>query len=145
MRQSYSESGSEELLVKNYTVKMQKDRATVLFVDDDPDHLLLYSLLMERGGYKTVLASSAQEGLKILHETPVDVVISDVRMPGVSGRDFVKFLRKSPSYRNIPVIMLTASNEKVEDDVLKPTGPDLICNKDQAQQMLLPQIKFLLS
>jgi CheY-like chemotaxis protein len=121
-----------------------KSKPQVLFVDDDPDHLLMYSLLMEKTGYTTILANNATEAMSVLEEKEIDLVVSDYRMPGVNGLELVSFIRKNGSNPTVPVIMLTASPEKIEDKFLDDYGPDLICNKDQASKMLGKQIGFLL-
>lgn len=128
----------------DFKVKTLKTKPTVLFVDDDPDHLLLYSLIMENSGFRTVLAKSASEALSLMEKEHFDALISDVRMPGVSGIELVSFIRRNSTQAEIPIIMLTASLENIENNFNENYGPDLICNKDQAKKMLIKQIKFLL-
>ncbi|MEK7317211.1 MAG: response regulator [Candidatus Eisenbacteria bacterium] len=68
-------------------------KATVLFVDDEP--LLLEAMrdALRRHPYEVVTAGSAREGLEILSKRPVDVVVSDERMPGTSGSEFLSQVR----------------------------------------------------
>jgi len=64
-------------------------KPSVLYVDDDPGNLTCFKYLY-RSDYEIHLAQSAEEGLKILHQHPVDLVISDQRMPGMNGIEFLK-------------------------------------------------------
>lgn len=83
-------------------------RWTILLVDDEPDILLSIKLLVERSkkGVKVVTASSGAEGLEILADTHVDLLISDFKMPGMDG---IEFLAKSRElWPGLPRIMFTA-------------------------------------
>lgn len=66
----------------------------VLFVDDDPDVLRGLKAALRKEPYDIVTASSAQAGLDVLSRRRVDVVISDERMPGMSGSEFLSKVRQ---------------------------------------------------
>lgn len=65
----------------------------LLCVDDEPGVLSALRRLLRRAGYQVRLAESAAEGLQILARKPVDLVISDMRMPGMDGAAFLKEVR----------------------------------------------------
>lgn len=78
----------------------------LLIVDDDRD--LLSSLCVVFSGYYNVVkAESAEEAQKVVAETPVDVILLDVMLPGMTGVEFLEKLRKTES--NLPVVMLSAA------------------------------------
>ncbi|MBN2449078.1 MAG: sigma-54-dependent Fis family transcriptional regulator [Lentisphaeria bacterium] len=80
--------------------------ASILVVDDDPGQRRLLAGFLEQQGYTVHAAASGAEALAILEGTPVDLVVSDVRMPGMSG---IEFLRRARTLRAVvPVIMVTA-------------------------------------
>jgi len=64
----------------------------LLYVDDEPDNLRVFELTFRRE-FSILTASSAEEGLRILNENPVAVVLSDQRMPGVTGTEFLARVR----------------------------------------------------
>jgi two-component system NtrC family sensor kinase len=64
----------------------------LLYVDDEPDNLRIFELTFRRE-FSILTATSAEEGLRILNENPVAVVLSDQRMPGVSGTEFLTRVR----------------------------------------------------
>jgi len=83
----------------------QKKEHTVLFVDDEQALLDSVRNTLRKEPYEIVTACSASEGLRTLHERRIDVVVSDERMPGVTGTDFLAFVRQR--YRDTVRIMLT--------------------------------------
>lgn len=64
-------------------------QSTVLFVDDEPQVTSGFQRALRREPYTIVTASSGQAGLAVLASRPVDVVVSDERMPGMKGSDFL--------------------------------------------------------
>lgn len=63
---------------------------TVLFVDDEPDILKSLRRLARRMGYKAVIANGGKEGLDVLAEKEVDIIVSDMRMPKMTGAEFLE-------------------------------------------------------
>lgn len=63
---------------------------TLLLVDDEEHILASLKRMLRRDGYTVVTAPSGQEGLTVLATTPVDVIVSDQRMPGMSGVEFLR-------------------------------------------------------
>ncbi len=77
----------------------------LLIVDDEERFLTTTTKLMEKRGINTKNASSGSEALRIIDESPVDVVILDVKMPGMDGVETLKRIKRN--YPLIEVIMLT--------------------------------------
>jgi DNA-binding response OmpR family regulator len=89
----------------------------ILFADDDPDNRdLVARLLRGRGGHDVTTVSDGESALAALARDPFDLVLLDVRMPGLSGFDVLNRIRKHPDWRAIPVVMISALGE--EDDIL---------------------------
>jgi DNA-binding NtrC family response regulator len=79
--------------------------ATVLHVDDEPSVGLIVQDTLERAGHRPIGASSVPEALLILAQEEVDLIISDYRMPGLTGLEFLSLLAREG--HDIPLIMLT--------------------------------------
>jgi DNA-binding NtrC family response regulator len=79
---------------------------TVLVVDDDPSICDVLTARLESRGYDVVVAGDGVEALEKLSAGPVDLVISDVRMPGLGGRELLAEIRGA--WPDVPVILLTA-------------------------------------
>ena len=80
----------------------------VLIVDDTKDILLVVSRRLESWGYEPFTAESGEEGLRIADEHLPDLVLLDIMMPKMKGRDVCARLKSNPRTQHIPVIFLTA-------------------------------------
>lgn len=79
---------------------------TILIVDDEKNYLLVLKELLGEEGYEVTTAQSASEALGIFQETELDLVITDMKMPGMSGMALLSLLREKDPH--LPVIMMTA-------------------------------------
>lgn len=85
---------------------MSGNNARLLLVDDDPSLLRLMTLRLEGEGYQVVSADCAETALTLLAKQPVDVVLSDLRMPGLDGMAlFDEIAKRNPG---LPVVLMTA-------------------------------------
>ena len=84
---------------------MIKIPTKVLLVDDEEDFAEMLSLRLKELGEKVVIAYSGQEGLDTLAKTGIDVVILDIKMPGMDGIETLREIKKQ--YPIIEVILLT--------------------------------------
>jgi two-component system NtrC family response regulator len=82
---------------------------TILVVDDEPNYLIVLSELLRDEGYEVFTADSGISGLKIARETDLDMVISDMKMPGMDGIELLAKLKESNQH--LPVILITAYAE----------------------------------
>ncbi len=73
---------------------MEQASQTLLLVDDEAFILTALKRMLRRDGYTILTASGGQEGLELLAKTPVDVIVSDQRMPGMTGVEFLREARK---------------------------------------------------
>ena len=84
----------------------------ILVVDDDADLLGLVELILKNEGYLVDLAASAEECAQKLNQHLPDVLILDIMMPKINGVQIVKKLKSFPKMAAIPIIFLTALEEK---------------------------------
>src|SRR3954468_11940184 len=82
---------------------------TVLVVDDEPGVRVALTQVLHRLGYTVVVAESGEEALQLLQDNPVEVIISDQHMPGLSGIDLLKLVRVR--HPRVVRIMLTADKD----------------------------------
>ena len=80
--------------------------ATILVVEDEPKMLRLLEMNLAEEGYKVRAAADAEAGLKLFREHRVDVVVTDLKLPGMSGLEFLETVKRADS--RIPVIVMTA-------------------------------------
>jgi len=87
---------------------------TILVVDDEPDILFFIKKLLEGNGHSVCTALSGQEGMDILSRSPVDILITDIRMPGMDGIELIK--RAVQCQPGITSIVLTG-HEDIETTI----------------------------
>ncbi len=79
---------------------------TILIVDDERNYLLVLEALLSEEGYQVITAEGARRGLECIEENELDVVITDMKMPGMDGMEFME--RIGLRQPDLPVIMMTA-------------------------------------
>jgi len=80
--------------------------ATILIVEDEPKMLRLLELNLSEEGYAVQTAGDAETGLKLLRQDRIDLVITDLRLPGMNGLEFLQAVKRTDA--RIPVIVMTA-------------------------------------
>lgn len=122
---------------------MYAERPHILVIDDDARIRTLVSRYLWKQEFVALSAASAEEGLSILQDFDVDLIVCDVMMPGKSGFDFTEILRAG-DHRTIPLILLTALGE-VENRIEGfEKGADDYLPKPFDPQELVLRIKALL-
>lgn len=107
----------------------------ILLIDDDEDQLLLFQTLLRQTEATVLTARSAKEGFEMLGEVRPDLVICDVLMPNVSGRDFMRQLRSNALTKHLPVIAFSTLPRDVESEILS-CGADSFCSKTEARKLI---------
>lgn len=90
--------------------------AKILIVDDQKSVLLTLEALLTKDGHSVVQSSNAWEAMRALAQGQIDLVISDVIMPGGDGYSLTRTIRKQPSLSKMPIILLTGKREKNDID-----------------------------
>ena len=80
----------------------------VLIVEDNPRNLKLVRDLLEHSGYRTLEATTAEDGLALVRARRPDLVLMDVQLPGMDGVQALARLRADPATNGIPVVAVTA-------------------------------------
>ncbi|RZJ27121.1 MAG: response regulator [Haliea sp.] len=86
--------------------------ATILIVDDEPANCRLLEALLHPEGYLTVCASNGAQALLVVAQQPPDLILLDVMMPELDGYQVAALLKADPVSSNIPIIMVTALNDR---------------------------------
>jgi len=104
----------------------------ILCVDDEPNALVLRKLVLQKAGYEVITASSGKQALEMAESRPIDLLLSDQLMPGMTGTQLAKQIRViAPKTR---IVLISGVNEMPPDasvaDVFlsKVEGPDALCN-----------------
>ena len=111
----------------------EPSRKRILIVDDNQDILQVISWRIQSWGYEALIAGSGEEGLRIAEDKLPDLILLDIMMPNMKGRDVCAHLKTHPKTQHIPVIFLTALSLAdhvkagmdlgADDYILKPFQP----------------------
>lgn len=121
---------------------MGESQLTLLLVDDDPMIVDSLGPLLERSGFHVLLASNGEEALNKVQSHHPDVIVMDVLMPRMNGRETLRRMRKSNIW--IPTILLTQVGEASERAVALEEGADDYLNKPFHSEELLARIHAVL-
>jgi len=97
-------------------------RAHVLLVEDEPTIVTMYELKLSLEGHQVSVATNGPDGLERARHTLPDVVLLDLRLPGMDGFDVLSELRSDESTSRIPVIILTNWGEEEQKRRAKRLG-----------------------
>jgi CheY-like chemotaxis protein len=98
----------------------------VLVAEDNSINQLLIRRLLEKRGHRVSMASDGLEALRVLAETPVDLVFMDVQMPNMGGIEAVQAIREREQHEgtHIPIVALTANAMKGDEEKYLSSGMD---------------------
>lgn len=116
----------------------------LLVVDDDPSLLLAVSETLRAEGYEVVTARRASEAMVQVAESLPDLIISDIRMPGMDGYALARNLRSNPRTRLIPIVFLTAKDDLADRITGFRTGVDAYVTKPFDSEELIAIVKNIL-
>ncbi len=81
---------------------------TILLAEDNPTNQKLATIIIEKAGYRVVIANNGEDALNILETQPVDLVLMDVQMPVMDGYTATRTIRERREFADLPVIAMTA-------------------------------------
>ncbi|MDP4199867.1 MAG: sigma-54 dependent transcriptional regulator [Bacteroidota bacterium] len=111
--------------------------ASVLLVDDEQNILLTYRTVLERGGHRVSTASTAEDAIRIFESEGADVIVTDMNMPGMSGIELVKLLRRRSPGTEI-IVMTGAGSERTGIQAMQAGAYDYLRKSDiQPDELIL--------
>ena len=80
----------------------------ILSLDDEPELLNLYRIILERRGFEYITTTDCYQALDILRNEPIDLFIQDLMHPGLDGWQLLEVMRSDPRLRDIPVLVISS-------------------------------------
>jgi two-component system phosphate regulon response regulator PhoB/two-component system alkaline phosphatase synthesis response regulator PhoP len=117
---------------------------TILVADDDEAVRDLVAFKLAAAGYNTITAEDGSTALDMVHRRQPDVVILDVSMPGMDGLSVCYELHSSAATAQIPVLMLSGRNRKVDIELGLTVGADDYLVKPFSPAELVRRVRWLL-
>ncbi|MGL4464684.1 MAG: response regulator [Planctomycetia bacterium] len=122
----------------------QAERRAVLLIEDDQDIAegLAYNLIKE--GYDADVVGDGREGVARAKAAPPDLIILDLMLPSIDGVEVCRMLRADSATKAIPILMLTAKSEEVDQIIGFSVGADDYVTKPFSVKVLLQRVRVLM-
>jgi two-component system cell cycle response regulator DivK len=116
----------------------------VLIVEDNDKNRKLVRDVLQAKGYATIEAVNGEDGVRLARERNPDLVLMDIRLPGISGIEGLAALRADPKTSSIPVVALTASVTPTDRTHITQAGFDAFLAKPMVLREFVDTVKRLL-
>ncbi len=120
-------------------------QAPILVIEDNPDNQKLITWILEDEGYEITCAGTAEEGLDLLAHQQFGVVLMDISLPGMDGKEATQIIRQTEAWKHLPVIALTAHALQGEVEAIYEAGVDDLIPKPLDEQTLLDKLTEIYS
>lgn len=120
------------------------DPDTILVVDDNAINLKLFTEILEHAGYRVLQAADADQAQGVIRCTPPDLILMDIALPGMDGLTLTRKLKSDESTRRIPIVALTASAMKGDDQKAFAAGCEGYISKPIDTRKLPSQVASFL-
>jgi two-component system phosphate regulon response regulator PhoB len=116
----------------------------ILVVEDEDAIKGMLMLVLEQAGFTPIAAADAEEAQRVLDDSLPDLILLDWMLPGISGVEWARRLKKDQTYRELPIILLTACGE--EEDKVKglEIGADDYMTKPFSPKELIARVRAVL-
>ena len=118
-------------------------QGSVLVVDDDPVNRSLLTHVLQQAGHTVTAAEDGPSALEVLDRKPVDIVLLDIRMPGMDGYEVCRRIRGHAGTEALPVVMITAEGPEEKLSALEVGADDFVL-KPFDRSELLARVRSLL-
>jgi len=116
----------------------------ILYIEDHPAQSDIMKQMLEFSGYDVVLAMNGEEGIEKAREAQPDIILMDLRMPGMGGIEAIKQLKQDPMVAEIPVMVLSAWTSQRNRDDAHEAGAAKFIAKPVDTKRLIEEINSLL-
>jgi len=94
-------------------------KKTIVVVDDFENTLFVVEFTLKNNGYNVFKAGSGEEAIKLFDGRDIDLLITDLNMPGMSGIDLAKQVRALSKYQFLPILMLTTETDQKKKEMAR--------------------------
>lgn len=114
---------------------------TILVVEDSPSELELMSHYLQESGYNVIQAMAGKEAIEKATQEHPDVVITDVVMPGMSGFELCRALKRNPDTQKLPIVICSSKNQEIDRLWAMRQGADAYVTKPYTREQLVKAIR----
>jgi Leucine-rich repeat (LRR) protein len=120
------------------------DGTKVLVVDDSPTIVTMISRMLEQNDFIILEASDGARGVEIAHNEIPDIIFLDIVMPGMTGFQALRALRRDPTTKHIPIVMISGNEQATEQFYLQRIGANDFMKKPFSRAEVFSRIERLL-
>ena len=113
----------------------------ILLVEDDPTDMKLLSAVLSLSGHEVLGKGSAEQALQGIKDHQPEVILLDLKLPGMDGLALARLLKQDPDTRHIPIVAITAAREKFSKEAALTAGCDAFILKPIDTRKLPGQIQ----
>lgn len=123
---------------------MRINKTTILYIDDDPASRMLVNRTLRYAGYHVLVAERGLEGIDIVRSEPIDLILTDLNLPDVSGRELTTMLRGDKRFALVPIVVLTAADATEQRELAMAAGITGYLTKPLDVEVLPEQLEYYL-
>lgn len=116
----------------------------ILLIDDSKTQLYSLKIILSKAGFEVITADNAVIGFEIAYRQKPDLIVSDIVMPSINGYQFCRLLKNDPVTKNIPIVLLTILESKIDKFWGLKAGADKFLNKDSEPEILIEEISKII-
>ncbi len=116
----------------------------ILLIDDSKTQLYSLKIILSKAGFDIITADNAISGIEMVYQNMPDLVISDIVMPSINGYQLCRLLKNDPATQNIPIVLLTILDGKIDKFWGLKAGAEKFLNKESEPENLIEEIKEIL-
>jgi len=117
----------------------------ILYVEDHPAQSQVVAQTLQLSGHEVALAATGEEGIEKTYSWRPDVILMDLRMPGIGGIGAIQQLKSDPEVSDIPVIVISAWGDQKNQQQALEAGAIKVLTKPVGIEQLLEQINRAVS
>ena len=115
----------------------------ILIVDDSASLRTVVKMALTGAGYDVIEAGDGNEALKLMDGRVINMIISDINMPGMNGLEFCKQAKMNPTYKFTPILMLTTESSTDKKDIAKSAGASAWMTKPFSPTQMVKAVEKL--
>ena len=119
-------------------------RERILLIEDEPDIAEVLQYNLEKEGFEVEVARRGDTGLEAIRREPPDLLVLDLRLPGIDGLELTRLLKRDGATSRLPIVMLTAKSEEVDRIVGLELGADDYIPKPFSPREVVLRVKAVL-